>query len=196
MPLDNSQTATVPHGNDSAQAECHGIRWHVFHCVPRRERWADLALRRLGFIDTYFPQQIEIAHGVNGVERRIVPVFQRYTFARFDRDAVEWGRDTVIRRGGCGDVGKFVLDPTARMPANVPDAAIDRLREQCSADGVIYPPEPRQVARNDAVRVVSGPFTEFAGVCSRTSRERVWVLLSIMGGREVELPRGAVELSA
>lgn len=191
MPLDIGPRNNAQTGNIANQAVCHGIRWHVFHCQPRCERMADLALRRLG-METYLPLQLETWHGV---QRNIVAVFPRYTFARFDRNQVEWGRQVVIDRGGCGDVGKFLLDPTARMPANIPDAAIDALRAQCRDDGVIYPSEPRQVGRNDAVRVVDGPFADFSGVCSRTSKERVWVLLGIMGGREVELPRAAVVLT-
>src|SRR6185503_19749853 len=81
-----------------------GIRWHVFHARTSYERQADLALRRLG-METYLPLQLERWHGA---DRHIVAVFPGYTFARFDNNAVEWGREAISRQG-CGDVGRFLL---------------------------------------------------------------------------------------
>ena len=53
-----------------------------------------------GISDTDLP--LQIARG------RIEPIFARYTFARFDVNGVEWGREAVLRQG-CGEVGKFLL---------------------------------------------------------------------------------------
>lgn len=199
MVVDNRMNATVeakPIGTRGSLgtplAPCSGIRWHVFHSRPCYERHADLALRRLG-METYLPLMIERWHGA---DRHIVAVFPRYTFARFDVNAVEWGRDAVSRQG-CGEVGKFLLSPSSRMPAAIPDDAIEALQLRCSPDGVIHPVEPRQMRRGDKGKVMSGPFAGFADVCSRTSKDRVWLLLTIMG-RQTEVPfkRGDVELVA
>lgn len=177
-------------GHGSAASYSSGIRWHVFHARASYERQADLALRRLG-METYLPLMIERWHGA---DRHIVAVFPGYTFARFDVNGVEWGRDAVSRQG-CGDVGRFLLSPTTRMPASVPDATVDALRAQCAGDGVIYPTEERQIRRGDRGSVLGGPLASFAGICSRTSRDRVWLLLSVMGGQaEVGFRRDAVEL--
>lgn len=175
---------------DSRSRASSGIRWHVFHARASCERQADLALRRLG-METYLPLQLERWHGA---DRHITAVFPGYTFARFDVNAVEWGRDAVSQQG-CGDVGRFLMSPTTRMPASIPDAAVDALRGQCAGDGVIYPAEPRQMRRGDRGSVLGGPLASFAGICTRTSRDRVWLLLSVMGGQtEVGFRRDAVEL--
>ena len=177
---------------DSLARASSGIRWHVFHARTSYERQADLALRRLG-METYLPLMIERWHGH---DRHIVAVFPGYTFAKFDVNGIEWGRDAVSRQG-CGDVGRFLMSPTTRMPENIADGAVDALRAQCSADGVIYPAEPRQMHRGDRGSVLGGPLASFAGICTRTSRDRVWLLLAVMGGQtEVGFRRDAVELVA
>jgi len=171
---------------DSLARASSGIRWHVFHARTSYERQADLALRRLG-METYLPLMIERWHGH---DRHEVVCTTGYTLARFDANALEWGRDAVMRQG-VGDVGRFLLSPTTRMPASIPDAAVDRLRAECAATYV----EPRQMHRGDRGSVLGGPLASFAGICTRTSRDRVWLLLSVMGGQtEVGFRRDAVEL--
>ena len=87
------------------------------------------------------------------------------------------------------------MSPTTRMPENIPDAVVGHLRRQCAKDGVIYPAEPRQMHRGDRGSVLGGPLASFAGICTRTSRDRVWLLLAVMGGQtEVGFRRDAVEL--
>jgi transcription antitermination factor NusG len=68
---------------------------------------------------------------------------------------------------------------------------------QCAPNGVIYPPEAREVTRKDVVRVDAGPFVGFTGICQRTTRERVWILLNLFGRpSEVPFTREQVELIA
>lgn len=196
-PTEGSLEASPDNGSGVSSLEpapCRGIRWHVFHTRPNYERMADLALRRMG-METYLPLQIERWHGQ---DRHIVVVFPRYTFARFDVNAVEWGREAILRQG-CGEVGRFLLSSTTRMPAPL-DARgvslIEGLRSEADKDGVIHPPEPRQMRRGDTGRVLAGPLAEFSGVCSRTSRDRVWLLLEILGRKsEVGFSRDAVEMA-
>jgi hypothetical protein len=126
---------------DSLARASRGIRWHVFHARTSYERQADLVLRRLG-METFLPLRLERWHGA---DRYIVAGLPGYTFARFDNNAVEWGRDAISRQG-CGDVGRFLMSPTTRMPANIPDAPVDAIRRQCAGDGVIYPDDWREGA--------------------------------------------------
>jgi hypothetical protein len=178
---------TGPRGSlDTLPAPCSGIRWHVFHSRGAYERQADLALRRLG-LETYLPLMIERWHGA---DRHEVVCTTGYTLARFDVNEVEWGRDAVLRQG-CGDAGRFLLSPATRMPASIPDAAVDALRGQCEATFV----EPRQMLPDDHGRVLTGWAAQLSGICTRTSRDRVWLLLSVLGrDTPVEFRRGEVEL--
>jgi transcription antitermination factor NusG len=68
---------------------------------------------------------------------------------------------------------------------------------QCGPGGLFHPPEPREVRRRDKVRVEDGPFADFTGFVQRTTRDRVWILLTLLG-RPTEVPftRRQVELLA
>ena len=174
-----------------APVPCSGIRWHVFHARPRFERIADLALRRLG-METYLPMMIERWHGA---DRHEVVALPGYTLARFDVNAIEWGRDATSRQG-CGEVGRFLLSPTTRMPANVPDAAVERLRAECEATFVeVRRVTMHKMAIDDEARPRDGRFSHLTGICRRSNKERVWLFFAEID-RELSFRRDAVELVA
>lgn len=172
-----------------APAPCCGIRWHVFHARPAFERQADLALRRLG-METYLPLMIERWHGA---DRHEVVCTTGYTLARFDVNAIEWGRDATMRQG-CGEVGRFLLSPTTRMPASIPDAAVDALRRQCEATfAMARQASAHRVVVGERARPLTERFSQFTGICTKSNKERVWLFLAEVG-RELSFKRDAVEL--
>lgn len=174
-----------------APVPCSGIRWHVFHARPNFERQADLVLRRLG-METYLPLMIERWHGA---DRHEVVCTTGYTLARFDVNAVEWGRDATLRQG-CGEAGRFLLSPATRMPANVPDGAVERLRAECEATfTVLRQVSAHKMTAGDEGRPRDDRFSQFTGICTRSNRERVWLFLAELD-REMSFKRGAVELVA
>ena len=197
MTIDNRSRSALsanPHGSGAASEKapmpCGGIRWHCFHAAPNLEIHADIALRRLGF-EVYLPLQCK---RISRDEQRIVPIFPRYLFARFDARAVSWGRD-ALQRVSDRELGRFILSPSTRLPAAIPDGVVNALLAQCEANRVIYPPAPREMRRKDAGRVTEGPCRDFVGICSRTSRDRVWLLLNMLGREtEIEFRRDAVEI--
>ena len=168
-------------------ASIAGRPWACVYTKPRAEIVAEHRVRAEGFA-AWLPmhQVIHRPHrGVPFTTHR--PIFPRYLFVQDYR----W---TVVRNAGGEELGAVLRSP-AGVPLSVPESVLEVLWSQCAANGVIYPPEPRQVRRSDTVRVLDGPFAGFAAVCSRTSRERVWLLLSIFGrSSEIDLKRGAVEL--
>jgi transcription antitermination factor NusG len=90
-----------------------------------------------------------------------------------------------------------VLRSPSGAALRVPWPVMTLLLGQCAVDGVIYPPEPREVTRKDVVRVDEGPLAGFTGICQRTTRDRVWILLSLFGRQsEVGFTREQVELIA
>ncbi len=121
---------------------------------------------------------------------RIEPLFPRYGFIQPNADD-QWVA-ALYARG----VAEIIRSPFGK-PVALPTGEIEKLFAQCAPNGVIYPPEPREVSRKDTVRVEDGPFQGFTGVCQRTTRDRVWILLSLFGRQsEVPFTRGQVELIA
>lgn len=127
-------------------------------------------------------QPIRADHGI-----RVEPIFSRYLFAR-PRDTGEWV-DALYTRG----VTSILRNPMG-SPKPVPDTIIVSLQAQADPDGIIRPPAPRILAIGDSARVASGALTDFAGICTRSARDRVWLLLTIMGRQtEVGFASGQVE---
>ena len=95
-------------------------------------------------------------------------------------------------RNSCGQgLGSRRAEPRARGG----DDAL-RARER---DGAIDLPNEKRGRKNprigDRLRVVSGPFVGFSGLCAEVSRQQVGVLLLMFKAqRQVRLRRDAVEL--
>lgn len=160
-----------------------GVPWHCVYSKPQSEVLAEVQLRQQGFV-AWFPME---SRRLSARQSKIAPLFPRYGFVQFDHDE-KWG-PIVNTRG----VTELLRSPSGK-PLDVPDGVMVALMEQCAPNGVIYPAEPREVQRGDRGQVIVGPFASFAGICTRTSRERVWLLLAIFGSREVVFERAAVEL--
>lgn len=191
MPLD-IVPASDPRHNDACQEVCASIpTWHCIYTKPKAEKDADEALRMAGF-QTFFPRYQMVWRDRTKVVR---PLFPRYTFVRFDSATAPWR--IVVRDRFGREAGQLMLEPTSRRPLDIPDAVVDALLAQTAIDGVIYPKVPRIMLQGDAGRVLDGPLSGFQGICSRTSKDRVWLLLAVMGGsREVDFSRELVEIAA
>jgi len=79
-------------------------------------------------------------------------------------------------------------------PAQLPEAVITSIRKRESG-GFIRLPAPPQLRRGQHVRVIRGSFEGLLAVHQGMgSRERVWVLLNLMGQQvPVELPSRDLE---
>lgn len=157
----------------------HNTPWHVIWTKPGQEHIADRELRAAGF-PTFFP--------LYGARRAAyVPMFRRYGFAQPNRDDQWVGM--LYARGVAA-----VLRTPYGVPQVVPQRNMDELFAQCSPNGVIFEPEPRRAQKGDPVRVLEGPLAGFTGICARTSAERVWLLLTLLGrSQEVSFTHHAVE---
>ena len=175
---------------------CQGPRdsfsaWHCVFTKPKHERDADQAMKRAGF-ETFLPRYQMVWRDRTKVIR---PLFPCYTFAKFDAAQDPW--TFVVRNHVEREVATIMIERTTRRPLTIPSHLVEQLQAQTAADGVIYPPEPRQMHRGDRGNVLDGPLAQFSGICSRTSKDRVWLLLSMLGGQtEVGFKREAVELVA
>ena len=170
-------------------ASLPGVPWHVLYTHPNAERAAEHKLRREG-AGVWLPMDSRLW---DNRQRKISVTFPRYLFLQLTGDRVKWG--CTVRSDGGEELGSVLRSPAGR-PLVVPLAALEALWSQCAANGVIYPPEAREARRGDVLRVLSGPLAGFAGVCTMTTRERVTLLLSIMGRpAPVEYARSAVEIA-
>ena len=79
----------------------------------------------------------------------------------------------------------------------MPEDFVTALREATGTDGVSTPAPP-DLKPGDAVTIATGPFVECAAVVLRLApRERVEVLLDVLGGRvPARLPKRAVIAAA
>ena len=149
-----------------------------------REIEAETELRRQDY-PVYLPQ-----HSVtlSNRQRVIQPLFRRYLFLQPHPDG-SWSSARSTR--GIAAVLRHV-GGAAQL---VPESILAALWRQCAANGVIYPPEPKTIAAGDRIRIASGPLADLDGICSRTAKDRVWVLLSILGrAAEVEFPASNLEV--
>jgi transcription antitermination factor NusG len=163
--------------------------WHVLYTQPNAERAAEHKLRREG-AGVWLP--LDSRTWANR-QRKISVTFPRYLFLQLTGERVKWG--CTVRSDGGEELGSVLRSP-AGNPLAVPLAALEALWGQCGPNGVIYPPEVREARRGDALRVLTGPFAGFTGICTLTTRQRVTLLLSMFGrDSAVEYARSAVEIA-
>jgi len=149
-----------------------------------QEKTAERAVRGLGLC-TWLPK-----HFAGGRER---PLFPAYLFAQADLSADPW-RGIYRQRGVA-----TILGTQHERPAVVPAAALAVLWADCAANGVIYPKTdvPRAplppIPPGAEVTVAAGAFAGLRGICQMTDRDRVTILLRILGREaRVTMPRSAV----
>ena len=120
-----------------------------------------------------------VLHQEVGHRGRISPLFPSYLFVRStDRwYPVRW-IDHVVRLLMSGD-----------HPAQLPEAVVTSIRKR-EIGGFIKVPSPPQLRKGQHVRVIRGSFEGLLAIHQgMRSRERVWVLLNLMGQQvPVELP--------
>jgi transcription antitermination factor NusG len=162
--------------------------WTVARLQPQREKLALHCLAIRGFT-VYLPRVRETRTtsrvvGLAGTVRRRkveveVPLFPGYCFILIQ---LQWhGANMaagVIR----------ILKDGDQLIAHVPDAVIDGIRER-EVGGVVRLPKPPPFRSGDRVRVVRGPFEGHFGLYDGMApRERIFVLLSMLGASAVETP--------
>lgn len=162
----------------------HSGPWFCVWTKPQQELLADHSLRSEKFC-TFFPQ-----HSVTLANRqqRIEPLFRRYGFVQPTVDGQWVG--ILYAKGVHG----LIRTPSG-VPREVPAKAVEILLARCAPNGVVYPEEKAATGVGDLLRVTSGPFAELTGICARTNRDRVWILMSILGREKaVEFSGDVVEV--
>jgi transcriptional antiterminator RfaH len=157
-------------------------------CAQLENNHVGLALHCLGLAgyEVYAPRlrAIRVAHG-RKVESHPL-LFPSYAFVLVVTGwwQARWAPG-VLRLILAGDAA----------PAHVPDAVVGALRSR-ERDGLIELPKAAPRLRpGDKVRILRGPFANHLALyAGQTARERVAVLLQMLGGQQrAELPADAIE---
>jgi transcription antitermination factor NusG len=167
------------------------IRWFCFRVHLGRQGEAVSELTKQGF-PVFFPL-MRLRRPSGKIDVR--PLFPRYGFVAFDVTKPGWRRV-------CSTFGvEAVLGSHPERPTPIPTGVIEGLLAQLTLSGWIDDPDLKPidapVAPGLLVKIKSGPFTSFHGVCRWSTSKRLAVLLDLFGGaREVVLPRGSIEIVA
>lgn len=147
--------------------------WFLVYAKPRQEETAKQNLERQGY-SVYLPRAVQNRRRAGRRVTVVGPLFPRYLFVRFNVQSDNWA---PIR----STIGVAALVRFGSAPARVPDALIDLLRSNETASG-IHEWTDTPLRAGQTVRVAEGVFIGYQGIfLARTSRERVIVLLDIVG---------------
>jgi transcriptional antiterminator RfaH len=161
-------------------------QWFAFRSKPRKEDFLfdQLASHKVEAFAPFIRVKT-----VNPRARKIKPYFPGYLFVRVDLDEIGFS----VLNWLPGGAGLVRFDG---IPAPVPDALINAIRERVDAinhaGGEIFD----DLHRGDRVRIVDGPFRDYAAIFDTrlSGSDRVRVLLQAMKSRlvEVDLPAGSI----
>lgn len=161
-------------------------RWYVAQLKAARERVAIRGLSEQGF-GSYYPQmQVTRARNGRWIEAPEA-VFPLYLFLQSEPDPHRW-RAVNNTRGVIRLLGND-------QPCRVADVEVEQLQQRERA-GLLRHPQRRQIRSGDVVEFKLGTFVGLKGICQWTRRERIGVLLQILGGDTVvKSPRDWLKLA-
>lgn len=150
--------------------------WCVVNTLPHQEARAETNLLRQGF-RAWLPAVRRVRRHARRIDVARAPLFPGYLFVHLDIEQESWWR--INNSYGV----KRLLTREAR-PESLPDEFVADLRRAVAEDGTDTRPLGYDNMRpGTRVRIVSGPFAEYvAVVLSLTPRDRVWLLLDLLGG--------------
>lgn len=165
------------------------VGWYLVLTKPRHETIANLNLQYQGF-QTYFPSLQQHKRRRNLYQIVTEPLFPRYLFICLSSGIDDWSKIRSTR--GCISLVRF-----GTLPARVPDALIEKLKQ----DEVMRLEKPQantpDFKAGDNVRVIDGILANYEGIVeAQNSRERITLLLSIAEGhtRSVSLSVHQVQM--
>lgn len=161
-------------------------KWYLVYSKPRQETVAQLNLERQGY-EVYLPRVRQPRRSKGRATSIVTPMFPRYLFIRLDRETDDWG--PIRSTFGVVSIVRF-----GQAPASVPDDLIAVLRSREDREGIqVLPVE--EYRRGAKIRITTGGFAGYEGIfIARTARDRVVVLLEILGRRTpARIEAGAIE---
>jgi transcription antitermination factor NusG len=162
--------------------------WIVVKALPCRERRLQKELDSAGF-PTFLPfvkewrtkRRTRWGRTFEEKRRRDVLAFPGYVFVCTGLDAPDWrliaSFDDVVR----------ILGPDPEHPYTVPASAMSAMFEMAYANRQPVDPLPALFDVGATYRVKQGPFFDRSGVCTWAKGERLRLLFSLFGDRDIEV---------
>ena len=147
--------------------------WYLVYTKPRGENIALTNLERQGY-ETYLPLMRQRRRRRNKLTAVIEPMFPRYLFIKLAAGIDNWApiRSTI----GVANMVRF-----GQLAAKVPGGLIEDLRSREDESGIQKLPD-LSLKKGDKVLIAEGPLAGYEAIYhSRTSKERVTVLLEMIG---------------
>jgi transcriptional antiterminator RfaH len=169
-------------------AECT-LPWYVAHAKPRQEQIAKENLARQGYA-VYLPKLKVLKNNRHRQEIRFEPMFPRYLF--FQPGQSEQSIAPVRSTQGVASIVRF-----GGNPAVLKQEALENIRslERCQNAADIL--ELSQLRPGRTVVITRGPLNGLHGLVAMVSRQRVIVLMSLLGAEtKVTLSYGELKLAA
>jgi transcriptional antiterminator RfaH len=181
--------------------------WCCAYTHPGEERTAAKALQDTGF-RTYLPmlatQPLTKSCGHSKVgpltQLKWEPMFPRYLFVLLDLSddswkKVMWAKGVVMVLGAKpGEKAHGEQDP---LPWRVDGQKMVELMDACGgekAEVVRLRPEYQPIETGEEVTIVEGPFSSLQAVVERSARDRVFVLMTMLGAStQLELKRSQIK---
>ena len=146
--------------------------WFLVQLKPNSHNIAERNLRRQG-VQTFLPLQEITRRQQTRFVSELRPLFPGYMFVRLDPDSWPWRKINAT-------YGVSRIVSIRDVPARVPSGLVESLIQRCDARGSIL--IGGSLRRGDEVKVVEGPFAEFAATIETVDADRrVWLLLDFMG---------------
>jgi transcriptional antiterminator RfaH len=146
--------------------------WFLVQFKPNSHNVADRNLKRQGF-QIFLPLQEVTRRQDTRFVSELRPLFPGYMFIRLDPERSPWRK--VNSTYGVTRIVSF-----RDVPAPVPDGLVAALLDRCDETGHVL--AEGGLAPGTEVKVIDGPFAEFAGTIETIEAEkRVWLLLDFMG---------------
>jgi transcriptional antiterminator RfaH len=161
--------------------------WYVAQLKAGREKVAIRGLNEQGFA-SYYPIMKSWRDRQGRWIQAPEPIFPRYLFLQSEPDPERW-RSINHTRGVVRLLGN-------ERPCPLPHGEVERLQD-AERSGKLHHNRHRSIRTGDKVVFRVGAFVGLQGICQWTRRERIGVLLKVLGGDSlVQSPRDWLKLAA
>jgi transcriptional antiterminator RfaH len=162
-------------------------QWFVVHTQPQKELFAAQELSKQGF-EAYYPKFEKTRRHARRTDVIIRPLFPRYIFVNFDRDATPW-------RCINGTRGVAYILTNNGKPASIPASIIQDMKSQETTSGLVPVEALSLFTVNEKVRIVDGALEGYsATVIALSDKQRVQLLIDFMGRQlQVGFPLHMIE---
>lgn len=160
------------------------LKWYILQFKPNSEKIAVRNLNQQGF-ETFLPLESATSYKISSSSNYNRPLFPGYMFVACEASNLNW---TSIN----STYGVSRLVASGLRPLSVSNKIITELMLRCDDLGRLLP--QKKLQKNDTVRILKGPFSDFlAKVVSTDANQRIWILMDIMG-RKTRLQINSNEL--